>query len=150
MSAGSKKFRPGWADPPDVQRWLDRELFVGETLNFPCGASQIGDVRADVDSEMSPDVVADLYNIPFQEGEFDTVYCDPPFSEYGFRDGYWVPDVWALADKRLILQTPPGRIQIPRCEKQWWICEPNPGSGQTGIQLFQVFDRPGITLEDYR
>lgn len=147
---GSHKWKPEWADPVDVQRWLERELFVGETLNFPCGQSQVGDVRADIDPDNDPDVIADLLEPleAFSTREFDTVYCDPPFSLYGYRDGvFWPKELYQIADKRLILQTPKNRVVLSGAEKQWRICEPKPGSPSTGVMLFQVFDRPDSSLE---
>lgn len=145
---GSKKYRPGWADPVDVQRWIETELCIGETLSFPCGQSDIGDVDADIDSSLNPDVVADLKSPlqSFDEQSFDTVYCDPPYSFYSEPHKDWLFPLFRIARERLILQTPRQRVQIPRSEKEWYIAEPKPGSPQTNVWLFQVFSRPDSKL----
>ncbi len=36
------------------------------------------DVRMDINPEAKPDVVGSCLAIPFPDGEFDQVYCDPP------------------------------------------------------------------------
>jgi hypothetical protein len=40
-------YKPNWADSRDVHKWLNREVCLGTTLNFPCGNSPVGDVRAE-------------------------------------------------------------------------------------------------------
>jgi hypothetical protein len=140
---GSQKWRPGWGDPRDVQTWIRRELSVGDTLlNVPCGESTIGDVRADVDPERNPDILVDLYNLPFEPRSFDTVYFDPPF-DFMWQEGWQslIEDVYLIADQRLIVKTPRRRVQVPKAEKSWRIVEPNPGSPQFQVWLFQIFDR---------
>lgn len=149
---GSTVYRPTWADPMDIQRWLERELFVGETLNFPCGSSTVGDVRADVDEDLGPDVVADLWEAleVFGEQSFDTVYCDPPYKFFGsYEGGYFPRDLWKIARKRLILQTPRCRVTLKQARKSWYVLEPKPGSPQTNVWLFQVFDRADESLEAF-
>lgn len=148
---GSQKWRPGWADPQDVQNWLSRELFVGRVLNIPCGESRVGDVRADIDPDREPDVLVDVYNLPFEPQTFDTVYFDPPF-DYLWSDGWWqmFKSMWALARQRLVVKTPRRRVQTPRgATKDWRIVEPEPGSPQMQVWLFQVFDRVDADLTDF-
>jgi len=149
---GSQKYRAGWGDPVDVQRWLERELFEGETLVFPKGRSDIGDVSADVDESLEPDVIADLNNPieAFEEQSFDTVYCDPPYSFYAEPHESWLRPLWRVARERLILQTPRQRVKLPHSVKEWFVAEPNAGSPQTNVWLFQVFDRKESRLSDYQ
>jgi len=148
---GSTTYRPGWNDPQDVQRWIADELCKGETLVFPSGRTTIGDVRADVDADLDPDVVADLHKPleTFDEQSFDTVYCDPPYSFYSEPHEDWLFPLWKVARERLVLQTPRQRVQVPRSEKSWRVAEPNAGSPQTNVWLFQVFDRVDASLGDY-
>jgi len=148
---GSEKYRAGWSDPTDVQRWVYDELCKGETLIFPKGQAVVGDVTADVDGELEPDVIADLHNPldTFDEQSFDTVYCDPPYSFYSDPHEDWLFPLWRVARERLVLQTPRQRVQIPRSEKEWYVAEPKPGSPQTNVWLFQVFDRVDSELSDY-
>lgn len=148
---GSHKWHPGWADRPDIQRWIRRELAVGELLNFPCGESTIGDVRVDRDPDRDPDIVADIYNPPFPPRSFDTVYFDPPF-DFMWKTGWQglVEGVWKLADDRLICKTP--RRRIPRLkgsEKEWFVAEPKAGSPEFQVWLFQVFYRTEQQLTRY-
>jgi hypothetical protein len=141
---GSHKWQPGWGDPKDVQRWIDRELAKGETLlNLPCGESTIGTVRADVDSERDPDMLVDMYHLPFEKRSFDTVYFDPPF-EFMWSEGWQdlLEEVWSLATDRLIIKTPRRRMSpLPGADKSWRVAEPKAGSPQFQVWLFQIYDR---------
>jgi len=149
---GSETYRPGWSDPVDVQRWLEQELFSGRTLVFPSGRVTIGDITADIDDTLEPDVIADLHKPLeyFDEQSFDTVYCDPPYSFYNVPHKDWLRPLWEIARERLILQTPRQRVDIPRSKKEWRIAEPNEGSPQTNVWLFQIFDRVDAQLGDYQ
>jgi len=148
---GSEMYRPGWSDPVDVQRWVDDELCIGKTLTFPSGRAMVGNTTADIDASLEPDVIADLNNPLnyFSEQSFDTVYCDPPYSFYNEPHEEWLRPLWRIARERLILQTPRQRVDIPRSEKSWYIAEPNGGSPQTNVWLFQVFDRVDAKLGDF-
>lgn len=146
---GSHKWRAEWADPTDVRHWIDRELLEGYSANVCCGQSFIGDVRVDVDPDHDPDVVADVHNLPFSDGEFDTVYVDPPFSLYDYSDGYWPREVWRITSRRLILNGTPKRVTLPRVgSKEWYVMEPKAGSPSMSISWLQVFERPE-SLEGY-
>lgn len=144
-------YRAEWGDPVDVQRWLDQKLFRGETLVFPSGQVGVGDVTADIDQSVNPDVMADLHNPLdyFEEQSFDTVYCDPPYSFYSEPHEEWLRPLWRIPRESLILQTPRQRVELPRSEKEWHVAEPNPGSPQTNVWLFQVFNRFDARLHDY-
>jgi hypothetical protein len=148
---GSEKYRAGWADPQDVQRWVYDELCIGETLVFPKGQATIGDTTADIDGELGPDIIADLMNplSTFSEQSFDTVYCDPPYKFYSEPHEDWLRPLWRVARERLVLQTPRQRVTLPYADKDWYVAEPNAGSPQTNVWLFQVFDRVDGNLGDY-
>jgi hypothetical protein len=148
---GSETYRPGWSDPVDVQRWISDELCTGRTLVFPSGRSSIGDVHADVDETLEPDIVADLHEplSTFEEQSFDTVYCDPPYSFYAEPHDSWLRPLWRVARERLILQTPRQRVELPRSRTEWYVAEPNAGSPQTNVWLFQVFDRVDRKLGEW-
>ena len=98
-------YQPNWSWDDRTEDWL-RAQCIGRTLNFPCGKSQVGDVRADADPSLEPDVIADLYKPydKFERGEFDTVVCDPPFSYYNRQR--WIAPLSQLARKRFILSSP--------------------------------------------
>lgn len=58
-----------------------RERIKGYSLNVPCGKSKLGDVRLDVDANLS---MREAYNffkdkLPYKKNTFDTVISDPPW-----------------------------------------------------------------------
>lgn len=148
ISIGNQNvYRSDWGDPVGVKRWLRDHMFKGEVLNFPCGGSEIGDVRADLDREHDPDLVADLHNLPFQEQSFDTVYCDPPYHFYGGEQYYFINPLWDLCRERLIFQTNKVTIRVKGADKSIYTLETK-GHNPT-LLIFQVFDRPDTKLTDY-
>lgn len=52
-------------------------IMKGRTLNVPCGTSQLGDVRVDLDSTHNPDKIMDYNELEFTNCSFDTVIQDP-------------------------------------------------------------------------
>lgn len=147
LSGNTTVFRPEWADSSDIQRWLREEMFVGRTLNFPCGKSLLGDVRADKDPAVAPDLIADIENPPFGRGEFETVYCDPPYSFHAYDRNQWVLELWNIASKRLILQTKNQRYNFPTADRTVYLAE-RPRDAMA-YQIFQVFDRENTALSTF-
>jgi len=133
---GYKKHRPEWTDGEPVRKVVRQEL-EGTVLNFPAGRSPIGDVRADVDESVNPDVMADLEQNPFGRNSFDTVYCDPPYGMY-WNDQSFIRDLWNVAREKLILQTPSVRVHIPETHKEYILIEPKPGSSQRFVKMLQI------------
>ena len=97
-------YKINWSWNRNTERWL-RNITKGKTiLNICCGSSYIGNVRADINPELKPDVICDVKNPPFREGAFDVVLCDPPFSYYNkFK---WVNNLSKIARNELILSSP--------------------------------------------
>lgn len=121
-----------------------RSLCIGETLNFPCGASRIGNVRADIDPKVSPDIIADLRR-PFEhfkKAQFDTVLCDPPFSFFGRLA--WIMPLADLCRRRLILCTPLVDVKLSRkyWRKSYFITE----EGRIMLRVWQVFDKNELSF----
>jgi len=147
---GYDEFRECWADHVDLRQFVRGEL-IGETLNFPCGQSPLGDVRVDRDPSVNPDIIADLENIPFEEQSFDTVYCDPPYSFFKTDRGLsWAGELYKLASKRLIVQGPGTALHVGAPSEQEIHClKAKPGSSQRAIKILQVFDRPSNKLSQY-
>lgn len=139
-------FRPEWVDSSDTARWLQREMFIGSVLNFPCGESHLGDVRADVDPSVGPDVVADIQSRPFDDGTFDTVYCDPPYSMHAFDKFQWALDMWDIAAERLILQTTTEVYRMPNSTSRVFLADRRQARC---FQVFQVFDRSDHKITDF-
>jgi ubiquinone/menaquinone biosynthesis C-methylase UbiE len=49
----------------------------GKSLNVPCGSSEIGDVRIDIDPNSKATEVGDMNKINYPDNSFDTVISDP-------------------------------------------------------------------------
>jgi len=139
-------FRPNWVDSQDTERWLRREMLTGTVLNFPCGQSSIGDVRADIDRSTDPDVVADIQNPPFSDGSFDTVFCDPPYSMHAFDKVRWAVDLWDIARKRLVLQTTTECYRFTNASRRVYLADKR---GARCFQVFQVFDRQNASVTEF-
>jgi len=139
-------YRAEWADGEDIAHWL-RTMETGRTLNFPCGSMLWGDVRADADPQHDPDVVADIRDPPFDHREFDTVYCDPPYSlcRYDVVHEFML-SLWEIADQRLIVNMPNIRFEIPDATYSLYIEHRPPTPAMT---LYHVYDRPDSSLEDF-
>jgi SAM-dependent methyltransferase len=56
------------------------------------GRAEIG-TRVDLDRSTEPDVVADAHALPFEDGSFDLVILDPPYSDEEARDLYAAPSL---------------------------------------------------------
>jgi ubiquinone/menaquinone biosynthesis C-methylase UbiE len=78
--------RESWVWEKEVEDFM-RERLVGYTLNVPCGASKLGDVRVDLDPVDANVRMADMKNLPFETNTFDTVISDPPW-KLGFYDRF--------------------------------------------------------------
>lgn len=143
---GTDFFRPEWADSGDTTKWVRQNLLKGEVLNFPCGSSQLGDVRADIDPEVNPNLIADIQNNPFDDESFDTVYCDPPYSMHAFDKVQWALDLWDIARDRLILQTTTEVYRFNNSTRRVYLADKRQSRC---FQVFQVFDRENSRLTDY-
>lgn len=97
-------YKPRWSWGKNVDRELKKRIKNLYTLNFPCGNSPIGDVRADIDPQHKPDIICSLTHPPFRPGSFECLISDPPFSMFSsFR---WLLRLKDLTTKYFILSTP--------------------------------------------
>ena len=71
-------YQQNWRDPEEVEEIVKKHLH-GYSLNMPCGMSQLGSIRADIDKKVKPDKVIDMFDTPFKRSKFDSIYCDPPW-----------------------------------------------------------------------
>jgi len=139
-------YKPNWSDSDDVAKWLEREIFTGEVLNFPSGESHVGDIRADIDPSVKPDVVASIDDPPFPDDAFDTVYCDPPYSYHAYDKNQFVLELWDCAKEKLVLQTGTQRYRLPNSTREVFLAE---RKGTMVYQVFQVFTRSDTRLSDW-
>lgn len=73
-------FRPAFVWEQEIEDFV-KERIKGYSLNVPCGASSLGDVRLDVDASLSQREAYNFFKdeIPFSKNTFDTVISDPPW-----------------------------------------------------------------------
>lgn len=141
-------YRSNWKDHPDTTRWLQR-IQRGETsLCFPAGTQPWGDVHADVDSSVHPDVYADLHNPPFRARAFDTVYCDPPYSLCGYDKIHgWLPDVWEITNLRLVVKMP--AIEYNLKDSRYELVHERNKTGSMHLPLYHIWDRQSSSLDGW-
>jgi hypothetical protein len=73
-------FREAFLWEKEVEDFIKTRI-KGYSLNVPCGKSQLGDIRLDVDPNLSMRGAYDFFKdkIPFEKNTFDTVISDPPW-----------------------------------------------------------------------
>lgn len=83
------KYRGGF--PLHFEQNLVQLLGYPEEILHPFGGmAEIG-LRVDINPELSPDVVADAHDLPFDDEVFDCVILDTPYSDEEARDIYDTP-----------------------------------------------------------
>ena len=75
-------YKINWSWNKNTEKWLRHMCKDKNILNVPCGMSMVGDIRADIDPTVKPDVVCDVHHLPFKDQSFDIIVCDPPFNLY--------------------------------------------------------------------
>lgn len=73
-------FRPAFMWEKEIEDFV-KERMKGYVLNVPCGKSQLGDVRLDLDPKLSMRGAYDFFKdkLEFEHNTFDTVISDPPW-----------------------------------------------------------------------
>lgn len=73
-------FRPAFMWEKEIEDFVKEQL-KGYTLNVPCGKSQIGNERLDIDSNLSMREAYNMFKdkLPYPNSIFDTVISDPPW-----------------------------------------------------------------------
>jgi hypothetical protein len=89
--------------PEQVERVL-HHLLIPESLHVCCGKSLLGDVRFDNDPENEPDVIGDASNLPFDDMQFNSVLCDPPYNGKFQWNHDLLSELGRVTRKRLIFQ----------------------------------------------
>lgn len=79
-------FKKAWTFPYEVEKRIAKNLTPGLWLHCPVGISKIakGDfqngvkmVTCDIDKSLKPDVVGDIFHLPFKRGVFVGAISDP-------------------------------------------------------------------------
>jgi SAM-dependent methyltransferase len=70
---------------------LVRLLGYPERILHPFGGMAETGVRVDLNPAVEPDVLADAHELPFEDGSFDCVILDPPYSDEEAADLYQTP-----------------------------------------------------------
>lgn len=74
------QFRPAFRWEQEVEDFV-KDRIKGYTLNVPCGHSKLGDVRLDLDPNLSMRGAYDFFKdeLKYPKNTFDTVISDPPW-----------------------------------------------------------------------
>lgn len=74
------KFVKSWRWESTVEEYAKQHL-IGYSLNVPCGQSEIGSVRLDIDPNMKPHAVYDMFKtgLDYPDNTFDSIISDPPW-----------------------------------------------------------------------
>ncbi len=74
------EFREAFMWEKEIEDFV-KDRVKGYTLNVPCGKSKIGDVRLDLNPELSMREAYDFFKdkLPYKDNTFDTVISDPPW-----------------------------------------------------------------------
>jgi hypothetical protein len=109
--------------------------------------SQLGDVRADKDLSVRPDIQTDIRapEFRFKKGEFETVICDPPFSFWALDKIYsWVHGIHDLATKRLIYRAPLVNLKPPKHWDREYMIIVDPAC--LTLNMLHIFTNPNQAL----
>jgi len=73
-------FRPAFMWEEEIEKFV-KEKMKGYTLNVPCGKSKLGNVRLDLDSNLSMRGAYNFFKdeLNFPDNTFDTIISDPPW-----------------------------------------------------------------------
>lgn len=74
------QFRDAFTWEKEIEDFIKQKT-VGYSLNVPCGKSQVGDIRLDIDPNLSMRDAYNMFNnkLPYPPNTFDTVISDPPW-----------------------------------------------------------------------
>jgi hypothetical protein len=75
------EFREAFLWEKEVEEFIKDEI-NGYSLNVPCGKSTLGDVRLDINPNLTQKEIYDMFKqkLPYADNTFDTVISDPPWS----------------------------------------------------------------------
>ena len=138
-----KVFHCDWIHTDYMEYFLENFTKDGRTLNVCCGLSKLGDVRLDIEENITikvkgKDVVVptsrtqhgDAFDLSkFLDQEFDYVYCDAPFKWFTSKPilqkyrNKWQFELFRLAKVALITRRPKVNINLPSERHRYVILE---------------------------
>ena len=77
------RYRKAWSFPERTEEFLKTKL-TGKILHICCGASNLGDIRLDIEKQPEQKtegfLIGDMYNLPFRNNNFDSAFIDPAWN----------------------------------------------------------------------
>lgn len=133
--------------PEAIEKFLET-LFIGRVLHVCCGKSHLGDVRLDL-HEDDVDIKCDAANMKtfVNDGEFETVLCDPPYNGSFQWNHDLLNELYRVASKRILFQhwfIPATKDErYKKCQSEWkltnvYVWQPRTYFGR--VQVISVFD----------
>lgn len=146
MSSKQKFYLAKWSWPSDTEEWLEQKFKGLSVLNFPCGMSQVGTIRADIDPDVKPDIVCCLQYPPFKDGAVDVLITDPPYSM--FNKFKWLFQLQYIPKRYLLLSTPNLTPNFRHFTKRFYIAAKN---NSLFIRIFVQYTRKTVnnSILDY-
>ena len=71
-------FQANWHWPKRIEELMKSKV-RGFSLHVCSGASELGDIKVDIEPQNKDTIKADARHLPFKPNTFDTVLCDPPW-----------------------------------------------------------------------
>jgi len=99
--------------PLHFEKKLPEILETTNFIHFFSGTSKLG-FRIDIKSELNPDLVSDVHDVPLSNNSFDGGMADPPYTPEFAKNLYNTEyPIWSKWTKELVrLVKPGGRIGI--------------------------------------
>jgi len=90
-----------WKFNKDLKRWFAKRA-RGVTLHLCCGLTKFSfAVNVDLDPQARADILADMFHLPFKDGVFDTIICDPPYRLAIHKKAAWVREMLRVVKKEI-------------------------------------------------
>lgn len=122
-------------------------LLVGKSLHICSGLSMLGDIRADLDMGVFPNLICDAARLPFADSSWDTLLCDPPYNGKFQWNHDMLSELSRVAKKRIIFQhwfIPANKYGLyKKAQSKFYLSDIYVWQGQTYFgraQIVSVFD----------